>query len=68
MGDLSKEMLKKVAEDLAGVRWSDQDLEAIASQVDKWQRLIMALDEVGLGEMEPAVGFKMPGEVEHEGR
>jgi len=61
MERLSMEALKSAAEHLTGISWSDEDLEAIGPQVKKWYELIMALDEVEVGETEPAVNFEVSG-------
>jgi len=59
MKKFSTGTLKVVAEGLAGISWSDEDLEAIGPQAQRWHELIMALDEVEVGETEPAVNFEM---------
>lgn len=62
METLSTEALKLAAEHLARISWSDEDLAAIGPQLKRWYKLITALDEVEIGETEPAVNFEVSRE------
>ncbi len=68
METLSTEALKLAAEHLIGISWSDEDLEVIGPQVKKWHELIMALNEVEVGEAEPAVSFEVSEEGSYDRR
>lgn len=59
---LSPEALKKMAEEVAGISMSDEELDLTATRLDGLLSAVRELEELDLGELEPLYTILMPEE------
>ena len=58
---ISKEALKAMAS-MSGLNFSDEKLEELLPQIQQAVEALSGLDDLNLGEVEPAITFKTEGE------
>jgi Asp-tRNA(Asn)/Glu-tRNA(Gln) amidotransferase C subunit len=65
MSPITPELLQAVCRDLARLPLSPEDAAVLASQVSAQVDGLSRLDELDLGDVEPATVFVLPAEVRH---
>jgi Asp-tRNA(Asn)/Glu-tRNA(Gln) amidotransferase C subunit len=61
----SKETLRRVAAEMAGIQFTDEELEQLAPQVAALLADLSTLEELDLSQVEPALLFISPEEFSH---
>jgi Asp-tRNA(Asn)/Glu-tRNA(Gln) amidotransferase C subunit len=65
MSPITPELLQAVCRDLARLPLSPEDAAVLAAQVSAQVDGLSRLDELELGDVEPATVFVLPAEVDH---